>query len=201
MPAMKSTSDRIESGRVKRRTPWAGRETLFAVGILIATFLAYLDTLALGFVFDDHVLIVTNDSIRSWRYFPTYFTSHIWSFRYPHLLANYYRPLFLTWLRLNDALFGLHAWGWHLTSVLAHVAVTWLVYRLALRLTRDAWMAGVAALIFGLHPVHAEAVADITSIQEPISTFFILAAILAFARYWEVDGEFAPGLGREHAGG
>lgn len=183
---MKSTSDRIESGRVKRRTPWAGRETLFAVGILIATFLAYLDTLALGFVFDDHVLIVTNDSIRSWRYFPTYFTSHIWSFRYPHLLANYYRPLFLTWLRLNDARFGLHAWGWHLTSVLAHVAVTWLVYRLALRLTRDAWMAGVAGLIFGLHPVHAEAVAYLASIQEPLSTFFIIAAILAFTRCREV---------------
>ena len=39
---------------------------------------------------------------------------------------------FLLWLRLNDALFGLHPWGWHLTSVLAHVAVTYLVYCLAL---------------------------------------------------------------------
>jgi Tfp pilus assembly protein PilF len=86
---------------------------------------------------------------------------------------------------LNDALFGLHPWGWHLTSVLAHVATTWLVYRLALRITRDAWVAGTAALIFGLHPVHVEAVADITSIQEPLSTFFILAALLAFARSQE----------------
>jgi len=163
------------------------RRSLLPAAILLATFLAYVDTLALGFVFDDHVLIVTNDSIRSWRYFPTYFTSHIWSFRYPHLLANYYRPLFLTWLRLNDAVFGLHPWGWHLTSVLAHVAVTYLVYRLALRLTRDRWVAGVAGAIFGLHPVHAEAVADITSIQEPLSTFFILAAVLAFDR--SVTGE------------
>ena len=67
-------------------------------------------------------------------------------------------------------------------SVLAHLAATWLVYRLALRITRDAWVAGAAALVFGLHPVHVEAVADITSIQEPLSTFFILAALLAFAR-------------------
>ncbi|MFZ0963709.1 MAG: tetratricopeptide repeat protein [Terriglobia bacterium] len=150
--------------------------------ILAATFIAYAATLGLGFVFDDHVLIVTNDSIRSWRYFPSYFTSHIWSFRYPHLLANYYRPFFLTWLRLNDMLFGLRPWGWHLTSVLAHLAATYLVYRLCLRLTSDAWVAIAAGLIFGLHPVHVEAVADITSMQEPLSTIFILGAMLSFCR-------------------
>ena len=158
--------------------------------ILAATFLSYSATLALGFVFDDHVLIVTNDSIRSWRYFPSYFTSHIWSFQYPHLLANYYRPLFLTWLRLNDALFGLNPWGWHLTSVLAHVAATYLVYRLCLKLAGDRWMAGAAGLIFGLHPVHAEAVADITSIQEPLSTFFILGTMLTFCRSREAGPRF-----------
>ncbi len=168
---------------------------LLPAAILLVTFLAYADTLVLGFVFDDHVLIVTNDSIRSWRYIPSYFTSHIWAFRYPHLLANYYRPLFLTWLRLNDAIFGLQRpWGWHLTSMLAHVAVTYLVYRLALRLTGDGWVAGAAGLIFGLHPVHAEAAADITSIQEPLSTFFIIAAILAFvcSREESWRGQLAP---------
>jgi len=168
---------------------WAG--ALLPAAILTATFFAYVATLALGFVFDDHVLIVTNDSIRSWRYFPSYFASHIWSFRYPHVLANYYRPFFLTWLRLNDAVFGLHPWGWHLTSVAAHVAVTYLVYRLCLRLTGDGWVAGAAGLLFGLHPVHVEAVADITSIQEPLSTFFILAAMLAFCR----SRESGPQLG------
>jgi len=171
-----SAVDTAPKQRVADPTPGQ----LALLGILAATFLAHVGTLACGFVFDDHVLIVTNDSILSWAYFPSYFTSHIWSFRYPHLLANYYRPLFLTWLRLNDALFGLHPWGWHLTSVLAHVAVTFLVYRLCLHLTRDTWVAGIAALVFGLHPVHVEAVADITSIQEPLSTFFILAAILTF---------------------
>lgn len=161
---------------------------LLPVAILAVTFLAYAATLALGFVFDDHVLIVTNDSIRSWHYFPTYFTSHIWSFRYPHLLANYYRPLFLTWLRVNDMLFGLRAWGWHLTSVLAHLGVTYWVYRLSFRLTRDPWASALAGLLFGLHPVHVEAVADITSIQEPLSTLFILGALLTFCRSRESSG-------------
>jgi Flp pilus assembly protein TadD len=154
--------------------------------ILAATFLAYAATLGLGFVFDDHVLIVTNDSIRSWRYFPSYFTSHIWAFRYPHLLANYYRPLLLTWLRLNYVLFGLRPWGWHLMSVMAHLGATYFVYLLCRKLLPDAWVAALAALLFGLHPVHVDAVAAVTS-MEPLSTFFILAALLTFDRSRE-DG-------------
>jgi Flp pilus assembly protein TadD len=150
--------------------------------ILAATFLAYAGTLALGFVFDDHVLIVSNDSIRSWRYFPSYFTSHIWSFRYPHLLSNAYRPFFLIWLRLNDVLFDEHAWGWHLSLVVAHIAVTYLVYQLCIRLTRDTWSAAAGALIFGLHPVHVETIAESAWADQPLSSFFMLAAILAFCR-------------------
>jgi len=160
---------------------------LLPVAILAATFLAYAGTLAFGFVFDDHILIVTNDSIRSWHYFPSYFTSHIWSFRYPHLLSNAYRPFFLVWLRLNEVLFGQHAWGWHLSLVVAHVAVTYLVYRLCFRLTRDTWSAAAGALIFGLHPVHVETIAESAWADQPLSTFFMLAAILALCRSRESD--------------
>ncbi len=157
-----------------------GGRVLAPAAILAATFLTYVVTVDLGFVFDDQVLVILNGSIRSWRFFPGYFGSNIWVSRYPHLLANYYRPFFLTWLRMNDMLFGLHPWGWHLTSALAHVAVTWLVYRLCLRLARDSWVAGIAALLFGLHPVHVEAVAYVSSAQEPLSTFCVLAAVLSF---------------------
>ena len=159
-----------------------GVRGLLPTTVLAATFLAYAGTLAFGFVFDDHVLIVSNDSIHSWRYFPSYFTSHIWSFRYPHLLSNAYRPFFLIWLRLNDVVFKQHAWGWHLSLVLMHVAVTYLVYRLCIRLTRDTWIAAAGALIFGLHPIHVETIAESAWADQPLSTFFMIAAILAFCR-------------------
>ena len=159
-----------------------GVRGLLPTAILVATFLAYAGTLAFGFVFDDHVLIVSNDSIHSWRYLPGYFTSHIWSFRYPHLLSNAYRPFLLIWLRLNDVLFDQHAWGWHLSLVVLHVAVTYLVYRLCIRLTRDTWSAAAGALVFGLHPIHVETIAESAWADQPLSTFFMLAAILAFCR-------------------
>ena len=157
---------------------WA--RAVLPAAILAATFLAYAGTLDFGFVFDDHLLIVTNDSIRSWRYFPSYFASHIWSFRYPHLLSNAYRPFFLIWLRLNDAVFGPHAWGWHLSLVALHVAVTYLVYRLGLRLTRDTWSAAAGALVCGLHPVHVETIAEAAWADQPLSTLFMLATLLTW---------------------
>ena len=126
-----------EDGQLEWERDLAGDSSrgrvLWPAAILAATFLAYAGTLGFGFVFDDTAGIVRNDSLRSWHYVPGYFSSHVWSFLYPHLLSNYYRPLFLLWLRLNDALFGLHPWGWHLTSVLAHLGVTCLVYCLALQ--------------------------------------------------------------------
>ncbi len=168
-----------------------GHRALPAAAIITATFIAYAATLRFGFVYDDHILIEGNDAIRSWRYLPTYFNSHIWSWRYPHLLSNAYRPLLMIWLRLNDALFGLHPWGWHLTSVAIHVAVTYLVYRLALRVMRDEWWALFCGLVFGLHPVHIEVVACVSGVDFPLSTFFVLAAVLAWWHGRESERKFA----------
>ncbi|MGA3323738.1 MAG: hypothetical protein ABSF45_04645, partial [Terriglobia bacterium] len=162
-----------------------------SAAIITATFVAYAATLSFGFVFDDHVLIEQNDSLRSWRYLPDYFAAHIWSFRYPHLLSNAYRPFLLIWLRLNDVMFGLHAWGWHLTLVAAHVAVTYLVYRLALRLTRDTWSAVAGALVFGLHPVHVETIAEAAWADQPLATLFVLATLLTWWRSREPGRKYA----------
>ena len=150
--------------------------------VLGATFLAYVATLALGFVSDDQTMIMANGSIRSWSYFPSYFTSHIWSSRYPNQLWNAYRPTLLIWLRLNEVVFGPHVWGWHLSLLAAHLAVTYLVYRLIARLTRDPWIAAAGALIFGLHPVHTETIAVASWADQPLSTFFMLATFLAWLR-------------------
>ncbi len=158
------------------------RRGLAEAVIVTATFIAYAATLGFGFTFDDHVLIDQNDSLRAWRFFPGYFAHELWYFRYPHMLTNVYRPLLLVWLRLNFAAFGLHPRGWHLTIVIAHVAVAWLVYRLALRLTRQPLTSAAAALFFGLHPVHVETVAEAAWADQPLSALFTLAALLTWWR-------------------
>jgi tetratricopeptide (TPR) repeat protein len=101
----------------------------------------------------------------------------------PGELGNYYRPLFLLWLRINDAAFGNHAWGWHLTTVLAHVLATLLAYLLILSLGVSGDAALIAAMVFGLHPAHIEAVAWISGATEPLLGVLLITSFLAYIRW------------------
>lgn len=160
--------------------PWVPE--LVACGI---TALAYLATLSFGFVYDDVPQILKNPAIQSWRYLPQYFTSHVWAAIYPNSAGNYYRPLFLLWLRLNYIVFGADSFGWHATSVLCHVVATYLVFRLIQQLTGDRWIAYSAAVMFGVHPAHIESVAWISGVTDPLMACFVLGSCTAFLNFRE----------------
>jgi protein O-mannosyl-transferase len=153
--------------------------------VLGATFLAYARTLSFEFVYDDFSQLVNNPAIHSWQYLPEYFTRNVWAEVYPGVQGNYYRPLFLLWCRLNDTLFANQAGMWHLTTVLAHVVATALVYLLSLRLLGDRITAGTASLIFGLHPAHIESVAWVSAVTEPLMGVFVISAFLCYLRWRE----------------
>jgi len=153
--------------------------------VLAATFLAYAAVSSFGFVYDDESQIVHDSFVQQWHFVPAYFTSHVWQWIYPHVGGNYYRPVFLLWLLLNFKVFGLHPAGWHLAVLALHLVATWQVYRLALRLTGSQPAAAIAALLFGLHPVHIEAVAWISGVTEPLAAVFILGSLLSWMRYRE----------------
>jgi len=157
------------------------------VFVLALTFAVYAPTLRYQFVHDDRGQIVENPAVHSWHFVPTYFTTHVWAAVMPEGVGNFYRPVFLLWLRINDAVFGNHAWGWHFTTILVHVFSTLLVYLLAVRLgiRRDAAL--LAALIFGLHPAHIEAVAWISGVTEPLLGVLLLASFLAYVQ-WRLKG-------------
>jgi len=110
-------------------------ERYFLGIVLFVTSITYLGTLQFVFAYDDVHQIVFNPFIKAWRYVPAYFVSSVWKQMSPLLPGNYYRPMFLLWLRVNDAAFGLREAGWHLTAVLLHVLVTFLVYCVVKKLT------------------------------------------------------------------
>jgi protein O-mannosyl-transferase len=149
---------------------------------LACTFAAYSGTLKFQFVHDDRGQIVENPAIHAWCYVPQYFTRQVWAGVYPEELGNYYRPLFLLWLRINDAVFGDHAWGWHLTTLLTHLVVIVLVYFLTFHILQDGWSAGLTAVIFGLHPVHIEAVAWVSGVTEPLLGMLLTASFLCYLK-------------------
>jgi tetratricopeptide (TPR) repeat protein len=147
---------------------------------LLLPFLAYISALKFGFVYDDRAQIINNPALHSWRNLPLYFTSHIWQFSRPELLANYYRPLPMTWKLIHYSLFGSHPFWWHLSSIVVHTLVTALVFVLARQITRDYFVAVASAFVFGLHPVHVEAVAWVSGVTDPLLALLLLPAFILY---------------------
>jgi len=148
------------------------------VGVL--ALLAYVGTVAFGFVYDDTVQIVQNPAIRHWGSALRYFHKDVWAGLATRGTATFYRPLFMLWLRLNDAWFGLQPAGWHAAAVVLHAIASVLVCRLAARLTQSRAAACAVGILFALHPVHVESVAWVSGATDSLMTAFICGAILSY---------------------
>lgn len=186
-----SLAGRIAGERRAAAARWAPSPALLCGVVLALSFAAYAETLTFQFVHDDRGQIVDNPAVHSWASVPQYFTAPVWAGVSPEELGNYYRPVFLLWLRLNDAVFGMRPWAWHLTTVLVHLGVTLLVYFLALRVLGDFHSAAFAALVFGLHPVHIEGVTWISGVTEPLLALFLISSFLCYLRQREAPGKAA----------
>lgn len=158
-------------------SPW-----VLTLCVLVPTLIVYLGTTGFPYVFDDIPQIVNNPFIASWGSLPEFFSARIWNLGWSAGggSATFYRPVFFVWLLINRSFFGLHPWGWHLAVVLLHLGATFLVYRLALRLTADEATAVLAGLLFGIHPVHIEAVAWVSGATEPLLTVLFIGSFLCF---------------------
>jgi len=98
----------------------------------------------------------------------------------------YFRPMIGWSFKLDRTIWGLNPFGYHLTVYLAHALTTWLFYlsvRLLLRLYRlEESTAVLAAALFAVHPIHAEAVAWISGRNDVLMSLFIMTAMAAYLR-------------------
>ena len=82
---------------------------------------------------------------------------------------------------------GLNPWGHHLANVLLHALNAGLVFALLQRMTGARWRSLWVAVLFAVHPLRVESVAWVTERKDVLSGFFGLLALLAYARYAEVQ--------------
>ncbi|MFC1527104.1 tetratricopeptide repeat protein [Candidatus Latescibacterota bacterium] len=113
-----------------------------------------------------------------------------------------YRPLLMVTYALNYAVSGYEPWSYHLVNVVVHAVCTYAVYQIARALGLELALAGLAALLFGLHPIHSEAVDYVSSRSELLAAGFVLAALWLHLRHaqarWAPAATgvlFAAGLG------
>lgn len=101
---------------------------------------------------------------------------------------HYYRPGCRIVQQTIQWAFGTNATAFHAWNILLHLASTYVLYRLARSLGTDKLVAGIAALIFLIHPAHDEPVMWMTGISGLTDSLFHLLGLLAFDAYLKGNG-------------
>src|SRR5688572_27489545 len=168
---------------------WTSR---WSAALLAALAVAvYANTLGHGHALDDRLVITHNEFVRAgWSGLPEiltedYLRGYLAEKANP-MTGGRYRPLSLVTFAVEAALFGPdHPFIGHLLNVLLYALCCVLVYRVAIALLAErapdrGWLAVpfLAALLFTVHPLHTEVVANIKSRDELLALSFALASAL-----------------------
>jgi Flp pilus assembly protein TadD len=92
---------------------------------------------------------------------------------------------------LDCQLWGLHAGGHHLTSLLLHTIAVLLLFTVLRQMTGALWKSALVAALFAIHPLHVESVAWVSERKDVLSAVFFFLMLTAYARYAR-----APSTGR-----
>jgi len=164
---------------IPRYWVWLG-----ALALAAAVALAYTNSFAVPFVFDDTDSILKNNSLHDWR-----------TVLFPPSAGGETvggRPLLNISLALNYAISGTNVWSYHLFNLLIHLAAGLALFGLVRRALagkaagwsgRDAfWCALAAAAIWLLHPLQTESVTYIVQRAESLMAMWYLLTLYCFSR-------------------
>ena len=172
-----------------RGPKWREQYSIIPVAIALAV---SLNSLANGFAADDLQQILNNPFIKDLANIPSAFTNTVWTFSSDNIIFTtdqYYRPIFNILLSVNYAIFGTSAWGWHLVNILIDACVAYLVFLVIRQTIRSNWMALTGAVLFAAHPIHAESVAWVSGMTDPLMALFVLPSFLFYLRYRDSEGK------------
>lgn len=152
--------------------------TILAASLLVVTCYAFFPSIGYNFIsLDDPLYVTANPHVRtglSWE-------NIRWAFM--TLDGGLWHPL--TWLShmLDCQLFGLRAYGHHLTSLLIHVTSSIILFITLFRISSAIWRSCLVAALFALHPLHVETVVWISDRKDVLCAFFWILALSSYVTY------------------
>lgn len=176
----------VDNDHTAQNVATPGWRNLYALIPVAIAIIASFNTLWNDFAADDSLQILRNALIRDISNLPLTFTTSVWAYVTEDITVSidyYYRPLFMALLTLNYSIFGTAAWAWHLINVVIHAGVTFLLFITFREATERTWTAAIAAALFAVHPTHAESVAWLSGITDPLMSLFLLPAFYFYLRY------------------
>jgi tetratricopeptide (TPR) repeat protein len=160
--------------------PRGGRKLLMVGVLILATIVAYGSSVRNGFVWDDFDIIVNNTVNRDLSNIPVLF--HSVDSTLTGNQTAYYRPLARLTYVFDYQVFGLNSAGYHVENILIHLAAVLLLFLLTRILFNETSLAFVAALIFAVHPVNAEAVNFLSTRNTLLAAVFVLLSFIVYLR-------------------
>jgi len=171
---------------VKQKHPeTSARSGLFAVILFVVSFLVYSNTLNHDFAGDDPAFIADNKNVQQGiRGIPAIFTSSLFESE-TGVKDPGYRPLVSSFFAIEKALFGGGARHYHWMNVFCYAlgCVLAFLFLKTLLGQEQIWTAFLAALLFAVHPVHTEVVANIKSRDEIFGFIGSVTALLFVLKY------------------
>lgn len=145
--------------------------------VLCLTAMVYANSIDNGFHYDDYRTVIGNKAVHRLVDVTEMFRA------YPS------RPTLTLTLAVNYAFGKLDPTGYHMLTLALHLAAVWLVYLFMKNIlatlqpaNRHRWMPAIAAMLFGLHPIHTEAVNYVSARSDVLAGVLCLSALILFAR-------------------
>ncbi len=138
------------------------------VMLIFLSTMPYLNTLPNGFVYDDNTLIVENVQLRE----PYNIVKFIQSTRGVKKIIHL--VLYQLW--------GLNPLVFHLASIILHVICTLSLYILLKMMFKSSNIPLITGLLFAAHPVHTEAIAAISNMNDPLAMFFFVWSFILYLK-------------------
>ncbi len=197
---------RVSKGRERRKlelTPlfndtfWSRGNILAAITLFIVSFALYIPALDYDYILDDKIVISENNFTKEG-------IGGIWDILSRESFEGYlgeqqdlveggrYRPLSIVTFALEVEFFGLNPTVSHIVNGLLYGLTAVLIFRLMFLLvplknrTKTNWLIGVpfiTAILFAVHPIHTEVVANIKGRDEIMAFLGALAALYFSFRY------------------
>lgn len=186
-----------QNPKVQQSVPASPKSSTGTAGLIIAAlaFFLYAPSLRYGYVLDDQMMYVNNQYVQEGfagigKILSTESFAGFFGEQKNLLVGGRYRPLSIVTFAIEKGLFGQNAALSHFVNLLLYALLGWLTYRTLRRVfppqEKGSWwfsLAGLATLLYILHPIHSEAVANVKGRDEIMAALGAMGALYASWRY------------------
>ncbi len=152
--------------------------------IILVGLLVYINILFNGFALDDTSQILSNTPAHSIQNISSFFQGSTFG---PDVTGSgkiqgvYYKPLLTTFYALLYTMFGANPFSFHLFQLILHMANSIMIFYLFMRFFSRK-LAFFLSLLFLIHPINVETVANIASLQDVLFFFFGMVGVTLYIK-------------------